>query len=232
MKAFDSRWTAVYKIDLNGLRKASEEKILHEEPYSALAGSGASADVIVFRIQPRNFNAFERERLEDSMHGWRWIYGLDGPEGTLELGKLLERLRGDRIIITSRKALMEFIASAEAKRLEGSGLLFCSFARQRKVLKLHTSFPEKVIITPEKSGIWKTMKSFMPGIFRLSTAQTIARSFGRDDLSFLRSAYVFVFNAEWKKKYLDYWLEKLKARKARRGDIFDSLLKQAGEIDY
>lgn len=231
-KAFASRWTAVYKIDLDGLRKATEAKILHEEPYSALTGSGASADVIVFRIQPRNFNFFEQERLADAMRGWRWIEGLDGPERTIELGKLLRRLRGDRIIITSRKALMEFIASAEAKRFEGSGLLFCGFTQKRNVLNLRALFPEKVIIAPEKSVIWKTMKSYRTEIFSLSTAQTVARSFGRDDLSFLRSVHAFVFNAEWKMKYLDYWFGLLKAGKARREDIFDSLMKQAAEIYY
>ena len=127
---------------------------------------------------------------------------------------------------------MEFIASTEVKRLEGSGLLFCGFARQRKVLKLQTAFPEKVIIASEKSGIWKTMKSSRLEIFPLSTAQTAARSFGQDDLSFLRSAYAFVFNAEWKQKYIVHWLDKLEAGKARKKDIFDSLLKQAEEIDY
>jgi len=107
-----------------------------------------------------------------------------------------------------------------------------TFARQRNVLKLQSTFPEKVIIASEKSGIWKTMKSSGSEIFRLSSAQTVGRSFGQDDLSFLRSAYAFVFNAEWKKKYLDYWLEKLKAGKTRREDVFDSPLKQAAEIYY
>jgi hypothetical protein len=231
-QAFASRWTAVYKIDPNGLRKAAEEKVLREEPYSALADTNSFADVTVFRIQPRNFNAFERERLADSMRGWRWIQGLDGPDGAIELRKLLVRLSGDRIIITSRKALMEFIASAETARFEGSGLIFCGFTHRRDVLKLQTVFPEKVIIASEKSGIWKTMKSCRPEIFPLSTAKASIRSFRQDDISFLRSAYAYVFNSGWKGKYLDYWLEKLKAGKAGREDILDSLLKQASEINY
>jgi len=230
-KAFSSKGTAVYKIDLDELRKASADEMPSAaEPYTALAGY--PWDVTVFCIQPRNFNIFESESLSGTMRGWRWINVTEGKQRMIVLRKYLERLTGDRIVIARRKDMMEFLRSDEFGKLDKSGLLFCGFARQRNVLKLQSTFPEKVIIASVKSGIWKTMKSYRPEIFPLSTAQTIARSFGQDDLSYLRSAYAFVFNAEWKMKYLDYWLEKLKAGKARREDIFDSLLIQAAEIYY
>lgn len=231
IQAYLSRWTAVYRLDYERLKKACETN-LPPSPQPYMMMEGYPGDVIVFHLHQRNFTAFESDCLAQTMLGWRWIYAPDGPQCTVMLSKLLKGMKGGDVIITKRKILMELIGSGEIKTLEGKRILFCGFKKMTGKLRLQRALPEKVIISSEESRIWTKIKEAGGKIYGFSDGEALLSQFAGDANSFLRYIYAFIYNAEWRQKYFDQWLVKLNAGKVTRADVYHSLLKQAGEIDY
>lgn len=228
---FSARSAVVYKIDYDELEKATANRLNSVvEPYTALAGY--SGDVTVYCIQPRNFNYFETDCLKPLENRWRWIDVNDGGPRMINLLKLIERLDKGKVIVAMRKDLIEFLTSDEFRKMNKKDILFCGFSEPRRVLKIQRALPQKVIVSAADSAIWKRMKGSNPDVYPLADPRKTSEVFKNDDLAFLVSAYKFIFNAGWKQKYLDHTLKMLKTGKAKRGDIYDSLLKQAAQIDY